>query len=71
MDIINLRNNVWGKTANGKTLYASLVFTSTLVERPALSGADGMEQEKNQEKLEWNEGYDKTFYLENSSLQWK
>ena len=51
MDIINLRNNVWGKTANGKTLYASLVFTSTLVERPASSRADGMEQEKTKKNL--------------------
>ena len=40
MDIINLRNNVWGKTANGKTLCALLVFISTLVERPASSRAD-------------------------------
>ena len=51
MDIINLRNSVGGKTANGKTLYASLVFISTLVERPASSRADGMEQEKTKKNL--------------------
>ena len=28
MDIITLRNNVWGKTANGKTLCAFLVYGS-------------------------------------------
>ena len=66
MDIINLRNNVWGKTADGKTLYASLVFISTLVERPASSRADGMEQEKTKKNL--NETKDMTKHLPGEQL---
>ena len=66
MDIINLRNNVWGKTANGKTLYASLVFISTLVERPASSRADGMEQEKTKKNL--NETKDMIKHLPGEQL---
>ena len=39
VDIINLRNNVWGKTANGKTLCTFLVFVSTC-RKPASSRAE-------------------------------
>ena len=40
MDIISLRNNIWGKTANGKTLCA-FWFTFLFVEKPS-SRAEGI-----------------------------
>ena len=40
--IINLRHDVLGKTAYGKTLCALLVFISTIVEGLASSRAEGI-----------------------------
>ena len=42
MNIINFCPDVLGKTAYGKTLCVFLVFVSTIVERPTLSGAEGI-----------------------------
>ena len=42
MSIMNFCPDVLGKTAYGKTLCVFLLFVSTIVERPALSGAEGI-----------------------------